>query len=230
MHIKGVVFDLDHTLYDRDTVDRLTMGQYYEDFRGQFCEDCSIDRAREAMVQIEHDYVHRGWERMALALAERGILKAAPDARAFCDYFQASYIQNAKLCPAVLPAFRALKEMGLKLGLITNGREARQSAKLRGLGLSGAFDEALFCASPGFMKPLRAPFDEMARRLSSPAEALLYVGDNPLNDIQGARDAGYIPVWVRMVPWDYPEIEQPPLQIDGMDELPEIITRLNAAV
>ena len=227
MHIKGVVFDLDHTLYDRDAADRWAMGRYFDEYPAHFSKDCTRETAREAMVAAEHGFAHRGWPLIVENLTARGVFAAPPEARAFCDYFQDAYIAQAKLFPFVLPTFQALRDAGIKLGLITNGREARQRQKIAAFGLADAFDLILFGCSPDVAKPGRALFDEMSDALSIPPENLMYVGDNPRNDVEGSRRAGYTPVWVRTMPWDFPEIEPPVLQVDGIDELPGIIARID---
>lgn len=227
MHIKGVVFDLDHTLYDRDTADRETMGRYFDEYRALFSKDCTRENAREGMVWAEHAFAHRGWARIVEGLTERGVFVSPPETSAFCDYFQESYIASAKLFPFVLPTFERLKGMGMKLGLITNGREARQRRKIAALGLADAFDLILHGSAPDTAKPLPARFNEMAERLFIPAESLMYVGDNPKNDVEGSRQAGYVPVWVRTMPWDFPEFARAPFEVDGIDELPQMIAQIN---
>jgi putative hydrolase of the HAD superfamily len=42
----------------------------------------------------------------------------------------------------------------------------------------------------GWRKPASAFFDSMCRCVDTPAERILYVGDDPINDYQGARAAG----------------------------------------
>ena len=42
----------------------------------------------------------------------------------------------------------------------------------------------------GWRKPARAFFEEMCRQAASPPEQILYVGDDPVNDYEGARAAG----------------------------------------
>ena len=55
----------------------------------------------------------------------------------------------------------------------------------------------------------------------------MYVGDNPLNDVQASREAGFIPVWVRTTgTWVYPDIEKPECQIDHIRELPALLAQL----
>jgi putative hydrolase of the HAD superfamily len=52
----------------------------------------------------------------------------------------------------------------------------------------------------------------------------MYVGDHPKNDVDASRRAGYTPVWVRTIPnWVLEDMEKCELQVDTVEELPELI-------
>ena len=68
----------------------------------------------------------------------------------------------------------------------------------------------------------------MSRRLGIPANELLYVGDNPLNDVKGSRDAGYIPVWVKTIGnWCFEDIERCEFEVDNVGQLPALLEKIN---
>ena len=57
---------------------------------------------------------------------------------------------------------------------------------------------------------------------------MLYIGDHPLNDIDGSRNAGCIPVWVKTTGiWTFPEVKKPDLQVDTVKEIPQLIKQIN---
>ncbi len=117
--------------------------------------------------------------------------------------------------------------MGFKLGLITNGKHDLQYAKIANVGLTDEFDEIVVSGDVGAQKPSTVPYEIMAQRLNIAPNEMLYVGDNPKNDVEASRKAGYIPVWVRTTgTWIFPEIEKPELQVDTVAELPELIKGL----
>ena len=68
----------------------------------------------------------------------------------------------------------------------------------------------------------------MARSLGIKTGEMLYIGDHPLNDIDGSRKAGCVPVWVKTTgTWTFPEIEKPELQVETVKEIPELIKKFN---
>ena len=227
--IKGAVFDFDYTLYDRDASDRVGMTHYYTEHPELFCEGVTADRACDALVEAEHRYNYEGWGRMAQALGDWGVMHAPVDRRALTDYIQDQIARFGVAYPFVKPMLAELRTMGMRLGLITNGGEKYQREKVRGvLGLWDEFEEVLIGCDPATAKPHPDLFLQMADMLKCKPGELLYIGDNPRNDVDASRRAGYVPVWVRtIVPWRYPEVEQPPLQVDSVAEIPEIIRKLN---
>jgi len=219
MTLKGIVFDLDQTLYDRNATDLLAMAAYYASHRESFAEDCSLQKAQSAMLIADHDNGHFGWNRILDSLKAQGLFKTAPSADDICSCFQEQYALHGVLYPSTLPMFEGLKELGLKTGLITNGKTDGQMGKVKGMGLERCFDRICIGCDKATAKPHPDLFLEMAGNLGCKPEELLYVGDHPVNDIQASRLAGYTPIWIRTMPWDYPEVEKPELQIDDLSEL-----------
>ena len=123
-----------------------------------------------------------------------------------------------------------LRKDGIKTGLITNGSHELQYKKLEMVGIIDCFDSIIATKDIGVHKPERGPFDIMAARLRLKAEECLYIGDNPLNDVEASRRAGYIPVWIKTTGvWSYPDIEKPELQAETVEEIPSIIEKLNSS-
>ena len=66
------------------------------------------------------------------------------------------------------------------------------------------------------------------KRLGIKTEEMLYIGDHPRNDIEGSRNAGFVPVWVKTTgTWIFPEIEKPELQVETVEEIPTLIDKIN---
>ena len=58
------------------------------------------------------------------------------------------------------------------------------------MGLVSATDFQAFCADAGWRKPAPQIFDHVLRLAGEPAEACLFVGDDPRWDTLGAHNAG----------------------------------------
>jgi putative hydrolase of the HAD superfamily len=92
-----------------------------------------------------------------------------------------------KLFPHVRETLSALREGGLKLGLLS---DFPPEFKLRNLKLEGFWEVVLCSEITGRLKPDPVPFLELARRLGFPPEEILYVGNSVSYDITGARRLG----------------------------------------
>jgi HAD superfamily hydrolase (TIGR01509 family)/HAD superfamily hydrolase (TIGR01549 family) len=91
--------------------------------------------------------------------------------------------------PAVL---EAIKQMGLKIGLISNVNSHGQvPTNLQAYGIINYFDPIVLSSEYGRRKPDPAIFHYAARLANVPASACLYVGDRIVRDIDGAQRAGF---------------------------------------
>jgi putative hydrolase of the HAD superfamily len=90
-----------------------------------------------------------------------------------------------------LTALTTLRDTGWQTALLTNGDPVIQAAKVRALGLESLVDHIVYASehAPGG-KPAPEPFIEVLRKCQvAPYDAVM-VGDDPVNDIQGARAVG----------------------------------------
>ncbi|MGI6315829.1 MAG: HAD family hydrolase [Christensenellales bacterium] len=219
--IRGVVFDLDHTLYDRKTSDTLGLIKYFSQYPRQFAPGQTPESAAKSMWRGELDNLKSGWQALTDTMTREGVFAYPPTGQAFCDWFQRYYASAGVTWPCVYPLLHNLKRMGLKLGIITNGTQTTQQAKLDYFGFPSLIPEIII-ASGQQAKPNPAPFIRMTSQLGCPANTLLYVGDNPINDVAASHSAGYIPVWVRTLPW-WGDAQPPLYQIDTVCQLYDLI-------
>lgn len=228
--IKAVIFDLDHTLFDRYA----TFRKIFEECdlsAWPFCDGVTREQALDALIYTDRHYIHnlKPWHAVFEQLVKQGILR--DDVISIDDFYKVciapTYKQVAVPYDFAIPTLDALRQMGFKLGLITNGQHEIQYAKLNRVGLADKFDEIIVSGDVGAQKPSTVPYEIMAQRLNIAPNEMLYVGDNPQNDVDASRRAGYTPVWVRTTgTWIFPHIEKPELQVDTVAELPELIKGL----
>ncbi|MCJ0700618.1 HAD family hydrolase [Frigoribacterium faeni] len=107
----------------------------------------------------------------------------------FSGYLRA-YESAWRAFPDALPLLRSLRASGHRIGLLTNGTEAQQLAKLRRTGLFDAFDVVCTSERIGFAKPEARAFAVFTSELGVEPAACLFVGDDPMKDADGARAAG----------------------------------------
>lgn len=160
-----------------------------------------IDFVRSSFPAIGAELARRGL--MDAASAER-ILRSAPtmskgidrlmarlqETRPGCDINPANIVEvyrnhqpHISLSPGVDYTLSELKQRGVKLGLITDGRSGTQRAKIRALGLERFFDEENIIISEeiGADKNTPVPFELMMSR-NLDVKRFVYVGDNPAKD------------------------------------------------
>ena len=93
----------------------------------------------------------------------------------------------------VVPGLAALRQMGLKLGVITN-LDTTGDKVIANFGLTGHVDFAVTSREAGVEKPHPPIFVAALQRAGVPAEEAAHVGDQPDTDIKGALAVGMRPV------------------------------------
>ena len=90
----------------------------------------------------------------------------------------------------VIPTLNALAARGLNLAVISNWDE-RLNPLLEKLGLRKYFDPVVISWEVGFTKPSPVIFEHAAKKLGEAPEAILHVGDDWGDDVEGAKSAGF---------------------------------------
>ena len=123
-------------------------------------------------------------------------------------------------CPGAEAALDAAAAVG-PVGVVTNGPERRQRAKLDALGIADRFRTVVYAAELPRSKPHAVPFERAVSELGVDRERTLYVGDSLAYDVAGAQNAGLPVAWLRgdEEPGDY----EPEYVLDALDELPAIL-------
>lgn len=188
--IKGILFDLDGTLLDRDQ----SLIAFLEN---QYIRIHALhDVEKEVFIQrfIELDQKGYVWkdkvyqrliEEMGLELAWEEMLE---------EYVE-SFQNHCIGFPGLIELLDYLKEMNMKLGIITNGFGRFQMNNIRGLKIDHYFDEILISEIEGVRKPNIEIFTRALNRLGIEPHEGLFVGDHPVNDVEASIKAGMIGIW-----------------------------------
>jgi putative hydrolase of the HAD superfamily len=108
-------------------------------------------------------------------------------------------IASTVVCPPkVLAGLDELRTQGWRIGVATNGATDIQQAKLRAAGIFDRADAVCVSEEIGARKPDLSMFQEAVRRCGGAHDGadMWMVGDHPVNDMVGARDAGFRTVWI----------------------------------
>jgi len=116
-----------------------------------------------------------------------------------------------------------------KIGLISNGMSPFQERNFRGLGLFSLFQSVIVSQAVNLRKPDARIFQMGCEELGVEPSETVYVGDNPIADIKGARDAGLFTVFIPTSL--HPNCAAADATCEDMKNLPTIIRKLaNQAV
>jgi len=131
---------------------------------------------------------------------------------AFDVFYQAR--QKVSLFEDVIPVLSDLKK-NYQLVALTNG-----NAHIDKTGLSELFDFQVSAADVQAAKPHPAMFIRAIQQAGVSPSQTLHVGDHPVHDIRGARNAGIEAVWMNRLnhPWDSLDTE-PEFQFTDLFQL-----------
>ena len=187
--IKGVIFDLDDTLYSEKEYVRSGykavsdyLGGEYEDKLWSFFEE-----GKWAIDELLRDL-------------------GREDEKAEVLNIYRSHKPNIHPYPGVTEMIEALKAKGIRIGIITDGRPAGQRNKLEALGLD--VDDVIITDELGgvqFRKPCDIAFRIMMTRWRLNPADVVYVGDNPAKDFHAPQQLGMKSLWFNNVDGLYRE-------------------------
>jgi len=188
--MKAAIFDLDDTLYERDQFLQSAFAAVAGELDRRFGLPApwilaTLKRARVRGLA--------GRELQALC-ADHGLPESLIPALVEVIRHHEPVLALGSVAAAVLAQLRA---DGWRLGILTNGLPATQRAKVEALGLDARVDAVLYAEehAPGG-KPSRAAFDAVLAAVGAPASRTVFIGDDLVRDIQGARAAGMLTIRV----------------------------------
>ncbi|MGQ7844072.1 HAD family hydrolase [Granulosicoccus sp. 3-233] len=137
---------------------------------------------------------------------------------AFDVFYQAR--SEVELYEDALDLLKLLKSR-YRLAAITNG-----NADLDLIGIAPYFDVILAANMTSAPKPEPDMFHDCLGFLELPSQALLHVGDNPLTDVFGARNAGAQTLWFNQYNEEWPEhLPQPHFQVQTLSDIGALLIR-----
>lgn len=193
MVIRGVVFDMDDTLFwERDYV---SSGFAYVARLASRSED-------EARVLV--NWLEDAFEAGARGDTFNRLLAAHPklaervSVATLVDAYRA-HQPTIALASGVEEVLDRLHVHGVKLGILSDGPLASQSAKVRRLRLERWCEPIVLTESLGtaFAKPSVLGFRSIGEQWGVPPAGLAYVGDNPAKDFVSPRSLGWLTIRLR---------------------------------
>ena len=227
MDIRGVVFDLDDTLYDMSqpffgayrtiygTKHDLPMQKLFLSFR-HYSDEKFLD-SQIVKMTMDMLYIYR----IRMALLDYGVQTTDEEALEFQRFYMGLQYQIT-LSPGIKKLLNELRKY-TEIGVITNGASEHQRKKIHSLNISPwvSEDRIIVSGDYPFRKPDVQIFREMERRLNLTPEHLLYIGDAFDLDITGAQGAGWSSIWFNHRRRNHPDSAHffPDAEVHTEDEL-----------
>ncbi|GAA2091277.1 HAD family hydrolase [Streptomyces albiaxialis] len=210
MPVRGVLFDVDDTLFDYGTSERAGLLTHLGEL-GLMDRFAGPDEAFELWSLImEEEYTRflsgelsfeeQRCSRTRRFLSRAGCLPAEgmtdQEAAAWFAGYAAHRDATWSAFPDAGPMLESLTS-SYRLGVVSNSSLEHQRHKLGAIGLLAYFGEALVCSeSHGAAKPEPSIFHAGCTLLGLPPHEVAYVGDKHTVDAVGARDARLRAYWL----------------------------------
>ncbi|MFA6399455.1 MAG: HAD family hydrolase, partial [archaeon] len=122
---------------------------------------------------------------------------SAPETIELYEEYWKVFLANIKPRDGLIELLSYLKEKKIKVGIATNMTTYAQLKKIAALGISTYLDCIVTSNEVGAEKPRSPIFHIALHKLGCVASDTLFVGDDPENDVKGARKVGMKTVLIR---------------------------------
>ena len=167
--VEGVIFDLDDTLYrEKDFV------------RSGYAAVASY-LGEEAYAEVMWRYFEAGLPAIDRLLSEIG----KDHEKEACLRVYRTHEKGYRMYPGAEEMLLTLRDLGIRTGIITDGREETQQAKIRAFDLRDRVDDVIITDALGgeqFRKPCDIAYRILQRKWRIPFSRMMYVGDNADKD------------------------------------------------
>jgi len=182
--IKGVIFDLDDTLYSEK--------EYVKSGYSAVSEYLGNRSYKDKLW----DYFKQGEQAIEKLLQEIGREKEKED----CINIYRNHKPQITIYNGAMKLIQWLNQKNIKVGIITDGRPEGQKNKIHALGLDDKITDIIITDNLGgiqFRKPDNTAFRIMQKKWNISYESMIYIGDNIDKDYLAVRQLGIRFWWFR---------------------------------
>lgn len=226
---KAIYFDLDNTLVHRNK----SISAYSEMFSERYADSLiSVNSEDIAMVIFSQD--NGGYlsetspystikDAVSNELHKRFIHSKQVAVEDILEHWIQNFPQCAQPMSGANDLLVQLSEQGFHIGIISNGADKTRIATAETLGAFEYIKQLVSSEAAGMRKPDSGIFTTSANEFGFTADQCWYIGDHPVNDIEGARKAGMQAIWLRGF-HDWPEdIDKPSHSIACLSEVSSVL-------
>jgi len=238
MPLRGVLFDLDDTLFDHHHATDQALARLAAEEQAFSRWEMSDLRVRHSVVlEALHAEVIAGSRTIPSAREERfrrlledATEQSAPPGRALAlaEVYRVAYKSAWRPVPGATALLVELRAAGLAIGIVTNNLTAEQTEKLLRCDLGRLIDVMVTSEDAGTAKPDKGIFVAALARLNLAPDESVMVGDAWATDVLGAIAAGIRPVWFNWRKTPAPDPKVP--QIESLEPLDRAVGLIRGAL
>jgi putative hydrolase of the HAD superfamily len=190
MKCSAVIFDLDGTIHDR----ALGIHAFAADQFNRLGEPAT-DGPSYIQRFVELDNNGMVWkDKVYEVLCDEYRLIGNPSISALVNEYVELFPNFAVEIEGSSKALKALKSMGIKVGILTNGSSTLQRSVISSLGFNDIVDAVVISEEVGFRKSQKEIFSLVLEELEVNTSESVMVGDNLKSDVEGALVSGVKPI------------------------------------
>lgn len=204
MFYKGIIIDLDNTLYSYDDCHIAAIHQVFtyiiENYKTQICLN-DIRNIYDTICRKSKNELNNTASSHNKSIYFKGLLEnlnlSISILDILTDIYWTTFLDNIKCHDGVKDFIIWNKERGVKISVLTDYETEYQIKKLNKLDITEYIDVVVTSEEVGIEKPSVQMFQTVLRRLSLNPDEVIMIGDSFEKDIQGAYNMGIFSYWLR---------------------------------
>ncbi len=201
--LKAVLFDMDNTLFDLVAA-KMEACKKILFFIGMEKDNAAKESLELFRYFLRGTYGFEDYENIRDYIQERNLFTIQGYIKC-CEIYEREKLQNLELYPTVTDTLDKLKELSLKLVIITDADTHHALARLTKVGLLNYFDFIVAADTTGTKKPDPAHFLFALDTLKIKPIETLVVGDSIKRDIVPAHKLGFKTAYAAYGDWRHGE-------------------------
>lgn len=199
--IRGVIFDLDDTLYDYTECNKKAVEEVFRwvEYNLGISRDRADNAYREAKKLVKSRLGHTAASHNRMLYMQTMLelcgMKPAAHSLALYNRYWDAVLENIRLFPYVRSLWNDLRRYEIKIAVLSDLTAQIQHRKLLRLGIASDVDVLVTSEEAGEEKPSAKMFDLVVRKLGYSVKELVMVGDSFEKDVRGAMNCGIEAVW-----------------------------------
>ncbi len=191
LHFKGILFDVDDTLFNRRIIFSEWLDRYITDIL-KITDDALTSEIVDKITCVDG----AGYGSKKELIETTLLLYPPPQSSGYnAELAYKEFFESSELDTEAQDILIQVEAFAIPYGIVTNGT-SRQVEKTNKLGLTDRVGCLFVSHTFGSAKPDPEIFLAAAKCLGLPPHEILFVGDHPINDIYGAKNVGMMTAWV----------------------------------